>query len=151
MPFLGQWLKRVRHAETEKNKRKKTKAIRPWLESCSKRAIRLSWEKNNWELQLEEAQSVWKIVRNTVRVWESENKKKRYFFLLQLHVRKINGLSSHEIFEWCNYGKLEYSEEDFATDFMMRIIFTFWDLFAIYLIYCRLKFSINLIIVISIS
>ena len=79
-PFLGQWLKRVRHAETEKNKRKKTKAIRPWLESCSKRAIRLSWEKNNWELQLEEAQSVWKIVRNTVRVWESENKKKRYFF-----------------------------------------------------------------------
>ena len=32
-----------------------------------------------------------------------------------------------------------------------EILFTPWDLFVVYLIYCELKFSINLIVVISIS
>ena len=70
--------------------------------------------------------------------------------MLKLHTRKINWWSSHGVFECYNYGELEYSEEDFTTDFVVRL-YLLLDLFVVYLIYCGLKFSINLIVVISIS
>ena len=44
-----------------------------------------------------------------------------FFSLLKLHIRKINWLSSLEIFEFYNHRKLECSKEDFATGFIMRL------------------------------
>ena len=45
--------------------------------------------------------------------------------MLKLHTRKINWWSSHRIFECYNYGELEYSEEDFATGFVVRLYLLF--------------------------
>ena len=46
-------------------------------------------------------------------------------------------MSSHEVFECYNYGELEYSEEDFATGFVMRL----YLLLEIYLLY--IQFIVN--------
>ena len=48
-------------------------------------------------------------------------RKMRHFSLLKLHTRKINWWSSHGVFEYYNHGKFEYSEEDFVTDFVVRL------------------------------
>ena len=41
--------------------------------------------------------------------------------MLKLHIRKINWWSSHGVFECNNHEELEYSEEDFATGFVVRL------------------------------
>ena len=60
-------------------------------------------------------------------------KKMRHFSLLKLHTRKINWWSSHEVFEYYNHGELEYSEEDFATAFVVRL----YLLLEIYFLYIQ--------------
>ena len=57
--------------------------------------------------------------------------KKETFFLLKLHTKKINWWSFHEVFECYNHRELEYSEKDFATDFVVRL----YLLLEIYLLY----------------
>ena len=64
----------------------------------------------------------------SVREWK---RKRRYFSLLKLHTRKINWWSSHAVFECYNHRELEYSEEDFATGFVVRV----YLLLEIYLLY----------------
>ena len=59
------------------------------------------------------------------------------FSLLKLHIKKINWWSSHKVFECYNHGELEYSEEDFATGFVMRL----YLLIEIYLLY--IQFIVN--------
>ena len=59
------------------------------------------------------------------------------FSLLKLHIKKINWWSSHEVFECYNHGELEYSEEDFATGFLMRLYLHL----EIYLLY--IQFIVN--------
>ena len=57
----------------------------------------------------------------------------RHFFLLKLQISKINWWSSHEVFECYNHGELEYSKEDFATGFVVRL----YLLFEIYFLYIQ--------------
>ena len=38
----------------------------------------------------------------------------RHFFLLKLHIRKINWWNSRRVFECYNHREFEYLEEDFA-------------------------------------
>ena len=57
----------------------------------------------------------------------------RHFSLLKLHTRKINWWSSHGVFECYNHGELEYSEEDFAIGFVVRL----YLLLEIYLLYIQ--------------
>ena len=99
----------------KRKEEKKAKAIRPCSELKQKTESHSAiLQKHKWELQ--EVQSK-EIGRNTVRVWESEKKKKkkRHFSLLKLHVRKINWWSSHRVFECYNHREFEYLDEDFAT------------------------------------
>ena len=81
--------------------------------------------------------AVRKIERNTVRVWESEKRKMRHFSLLKVHTRKINWWSSYGVFGCYNHRELEYSEEDFATGFVIRL----YLLLEIYLLY--IQFIVN--------
>ena len=149
MLFIGQWLRRVRHAETEKKKRKKKgpfgqcvwqrntlerrveaeRAIRPFFGVSSresktqKRKRVLAWV----------VQSEWRDREKhneSVREWK---RKRRHFSLLKLHTRKINWWSSHGVFEYYNHGELEYLEEDFATGFVVRL----YLLLEIYLLYIQ--------------
>ena len=57
----------------------------------------------------------------------------RHFSLLKIHTRKINWWSFHGIFKCYNYGELEYSEEDFAIGFVVRL----YLLLEIYLLYIK--------------
>ena len=50
-----------------------------------------------------------------------KKKKGDIFSLLKLHTRNINWWSSHGVFECYNNGELEYSEEDFAIGFVVRL------------------------------
>ena len=43
----------------------------------------------------------------SVRKWK---RKMWHFSFLELHIKKINWWSSHEVFEWYNYRELEYLE-----------------------------------------
>ena len=63
----------------------------------------------------------------------SEKEKGEIFSLLKLHTRKINWWSSHGVFKCYNHGELEYSEEDFATGFVVRL----YLLLEIYLLYIQ--------------
>ena len=154
--FLGQWLRRVRHGE-EKEK-KEEKAIRPCRVQKQEteshiRPVCVSSRESKTQIDIQpfwKVQSVWRNREKhseSVREWK---RKKRHFSLLKLHTRKINWWSSHGVFECYNHGELEYSEEDFATGFVVRL-YLLLDLFVVYPIYCEHKFSINLIVVISIS
>ena len=154
--FLGQWPRRVRHAE-EKEK-KEEKAIRPCrvLKQETESHIRpvcVSSRESKTQIDIQpfwKVQSVWRNREKhseSVREWK---RKRRHFSLLKLYTRKINWRNSHRVFECYNHGELEYSDEDFASGFG-EIVFTLRDLFVVYPIYCGLKFSINLIVVISIS
>ena len=53
--------------------------------------------------------------------------------MLKLHTRKINWWNSHRVFDCYNHGELEYSEEDFAIGFMVRL----YLLLEIYLLYIQ--------------
>ena len=64
-------------------------------------------------------------------------KKKETFFFAQVTHKKINWWSSHGIFGCYNHGELKYSEEDFATDFVVRL----YLLLEIYLLY--IQFIVN--------
>ena len=68
-----------------------------------------------------------------VSEWARNTKERarRYFSLLKLHTKKINWWSSHWVFQCYNDGELEYSEKDFATDFVVRL----YLLIEIYLLY----------------
>ena len=57
----------------------------------------------------------------------------RHFSLLKLHMRKINWWSSHGVFECYNHGELEYLEEDFTTNFVVRL----YLMLEIYLLYIQ--------------
>ena len=57
--------------------------------------------------------------------------------MLKLHTKKINWWSSHGVFECYNHEELEYSEEDFAIDFVVSL----YLLFEIYLLY--IQFIVN--------
>ena len=85
------------------------------------------------EIQLEWCSSSEEIEWNIVGVWESEKEKRRHFFLLKLHARKINWWNFHGVFKCYNHGDLEYSEEDFATGFVVRL----YLLLEIYLLYIQ--------------
>ena len=80
LPFLGQWLRSVRHAETEKKKRKKIVAIQPSEKSWSKRAI---FDHFVCEFQREqdtekESASAWVVQSEwRDREWECERVKKK--------------------------------------------------------------------------
>ena len=71
--------------------------------------------------------------REKHRECERVKKKKRHFSLLKLHTRKINWWSFYGVFECYNHGELEYSEEDFATDFVVRL----YLLLEIYLLHIQ--------------
>ena len=53
--------------------------------------------------------------------------------MLKLHTMKINLWSSHGVFGCYNHGELEYLEEDFATNFLVRL----YLLTKIYLLYIQ--------------
>ena len=69
----------------------------------------------------------------------SEKEKGDIFSLLKLHTGKINW-SSHGVFKCYNHGELEYSEEDFATGFVVRL----YLFLEIYLLYIQFIVNANL-------
>ena len=72
-----------------------------------------------------------------------KNKKEIYFFAQATHKEdKLEEFSWR--FECYNQRVLECLKEDPASRFCEEIIFTPKDLFVVFLIYCALKFSINL-------
>ena len=73
------------------------------------------------------------VVRKDREKHSESEEKMRHFFLLKLHTWKINWWSFHRVFECYNYGELEYSEEDFATGFVVRL----YLLLEIYLLYIQ--------------
>ena len=94
--FLGQWLGRVRHPETDREEKKKNKGHSALWAELKQRAIlgHCVWvperAKHKWELQLEEVQSVQRNREKhseSVREWK---RKRRHFSLLELHTKKIN-------------------------------------------------------------
>ena len=124
----------------KKRKKKKARVIRSCEKSWSKRAIfdnfcvssRENKTQRKRELHLEWCNPNKEIERNTVRVREWK-RKRRYFSLLKLHTRKINWWSFYGVFECYNHGELEYSKEDFATSFVVRL----YLLLKIYLLYIQ--------------
>ena len=156
MPFLGQWLRRVWHAETEKKKRKKTEVNWPSEESWSKEshlAIFVCEFQREKDTEKESA-SAW-VVQSEWRDRECEcervKKKKETFFFAQVTHKKDKLVD----FSWSFWVLQPWRVEVFRGRFCYwlcgEIVFTPWDLFVVYPIYCEHKFSINLIVVISIS
>ena len=84
----------------------------------------------------------------SVREWK---RKMRHFFFTQV-THKEDKLVE---FSWSFWVLQSWRDGVFKRRFCYwlcsEIIFTSWDLFVVYQIYCGLKFSINLIFVISIS
>ena len=122
-----------------------------WEKSWSKSAIWPLWEKHKWELQLEEVQSVWRNREKhseSVREWKRKNV--TFFFAQVTH--KENKLMK---FLWSFWVLQPWRVGVFRGRFCYwlcgEIVFTLLDLFVVYPIYCGLNFSINLIVVISIS
>ena len=70
----------------------------------------------------------------------SEKEKGDIFSLLKLHTRNINWWSYHGVFECYNHGELKYSEEDFATGFVVRL----YLFLEIYLLYIQFIVNANL-------
>ena len=140
--FLGQWLTRVRHAETDRAEKKESKGHSALLWAKAKqraKAQRAIWPYCVWvperaKHRKERASAGCAVRRNrekhneSVREWK---RKMRLFSLLKLHTRKINWWSSHGVFGCYNHRELEYSEEDFTTGFVMRL----YLLIEIYLLY----------------
>ena len=134
--FLRQWLRRLRHAETDKKKkRRKTKAIRPCEQSWNwEPFLAIGWVPERAKTQKRESFS-WRCSPKNrekhserVREWK---RKMRHFSLLKLHTKKINWWIFHGVFGCYNHEELEYSEEDFATGFLVRL----YLLLEIYLLY----------------
>ena len=61
--------------------------------------------------------------------------------MLKLYTRKINWWRFYGVFECYNHGELEYSEEDFATGFVVRL----YLLFEIYLLHIQFIVDTSLI------
>ena len=154
--FLRQWLRRLRHAETDKKKkRRKTKAIRPCEQSWNwEPFLAIGWVPERAKTQKRESFS-WRCSpknrekhSESVREWK---KKKETFFFIQV-TRKEHKLVE---FSWSFWMLQPWRVGIFRGRFYYwicgEIVFTHWDLFVVYPIYCEHKFNINLIIVISIS
>ena len=60
-------------------------------------------------------------------------KKKETFFFTQVTHKEDKWWSSHGVFECYNHGELEYSNEDFATGFVVGL----YLLLKIYLLYIQ--------------
>ena len=125
----------------KKKKKKETKAILPFwrAEETSEPFLAILCEFQRQQDTEKESASAWEVQFEwrdrekhieSVREWK---RKMRHFSLLELHTRKINWRSSHEVFECYNHGELEYSEEDFAIGFVVRL----YLLFEIYLLYIQ--------------
>ena len=139
-------------------KKKKRKKQRPFglvvswskTESWSKRAFGSLWDKHKWELQLEEVQSTWRNKEKQSESVKEWKRKRRHFFFAQV-THKEDKLVE---FSWSFWVLQPWRVGVFRGRFCYwlcgEIVFTHWDLFVVYPIYCGLKFSINLIIVISI-
>ena len=146
--FLGQWLRRVRHAETDRAEKKESKGHSAllWAEAKERakahRAIRpyCVWVPERAKHRKERASAGCAVRRNREKHNESMSewkRKRRHFSLLKLHTRKINWWSFHGVFGCYNHGELEYSDEDFTTGFVVRL----YLLLEIYLLY--IQFIVN--------
>ena len=132
------WLRRVGHAETTKEEKKENRGHsalsgelkhREFWPFCVSSRVSKNTKRYSatWEVQ-----SVWRDREKhseSVREWK---RKRRHFSLLKLHTRKINWWSSHGVFECYNHGKLEYSEENFATGFVVRL-YLFLEIYLLYI------------------
>ena len=130
MPFFpGQWLRRVRHAETDKEEKKETKAIRPCEKSWNREpflAIVCEFQKRA-KTQKERASAggaVRKIERNTVRVWESEKEKGDIFLCSHKEDKLVEFSWSFWVLQPWRVGVFEGR---FCYWFCGEIVFTPWD------------------------
>ena len=136
--FNAKLSKRVRHTEEKRRKRKErpfghcvieieTHWVKGWSRVCSS----IEWAKLQGDIKSFEVQSVWRNREKhseSVREW-----KKRDIFLCSSYTRKINWWSPRGVFECYNHGELEYSEENFATNFVVIL----YLLIEIYLLYIQ--------------
>ena len=153
--FLGQWLRHVRHAKTNREEKKENKGHSALWAELKQRAIldNCVWVPERAKHRKERASAegaVWKIERNTMRVWEWKRKMRHFFFAQVTHKKdKLVEIS------WSFWVLQPWRVGVFIGRFWYwlcgEIVFTPWDLFVVYPIYCGHKFSINLIVVISIS
>ena len=126
-----------------KNRELKHREFQPFL--CEFQSEQVTQKR---ELQLRG--EVRKIERNTVSVREWKRKRRHFFFTQVTH--KEDKLV---VFLWSFWVLQPWRVGVFRGRFYYwlcgEIVFTPWDLFIVYPIYCGFKFSINLIVVISIS
>ena len=146
----------VRHTE-EKRKKQKARVIRTWGKSLSKRAIRPFFgvssrvSKTHTEKVRALGGVVWRDREKhseSVREWKRKNV--TFFFAQVTH--KEDKLMK---FLWSFWVLQPWRVGVFRGRCCYwlcgEIVLTLWDLFVVYPIYCGLNFSINLIVVISIS
>ena len=153
--FNAKLSKCVRHAK-EKEKKKKKKVIRPWVESWNREPFShfgVSFRES--KTQKRESFSLRGAVRKdrekhseSVREWK---RKMKHFFFAQVTHKEDILVESLWSFWVLQPWRVRVFRGRFCYWLCGEIVFTPWDLFIVYPIYRELKFSINLIVVISIS
>ena len=126
--FFGQWLRRVRHAETDKEEKKENKGHSALWEKLKQRAfLGHMWVPEREKHKKERASAggaVRKIKRNTVRVWKNEKEKGDIF----LYSHKKDKLVE---FSWSFWVLQPWRVGVFKGRFCYwlcgEIVFTSWD------------------------
>ena len=127
--FLGQWLRRVRHAESGREEKKKNKGHSALWAMLKQRAFlgHYMWVPERAKHRKKRASArgtVRKIERNTVRVWESE-KEKWHIFLCSHKEDKLVELSwSFWVLQSWRVGVFKGRFCYWLCD---EIVFTHWD------------------------
>ena len=167
LPLNETWLRLVWHTENYKEERKRKerpfshecdwvrntlewraeaeRVIRPFLCVSSRESKTQKRESFSWEVEFE------KIERKTQ--WECERVKKKNvtFFFTQITHKEVKLVEFSWSFWELQPWRVGVFKGRFCYWLCNEIVFTPWDLFVVYPIYCGLKFCINLIGVISIS
>ena len=131
-------------------------------------AIECDWERNTLSKGWSSVCELHRVSKNTKRYlaiwgavhvkryretqWECKRveKKKVTFFFAQVTHKEDKLVEFSWSFWVLQLWRVGVFKERFCYWLCGEIVFTHWDLFVVYPIYCELKFSINLIIVISI-
>ena len=95
--------------------------------------------------------SVWRNREKNSESVEWVKKKKEIFFFAQVTYKEDKLVEFSWRFWVLQPWRVGVFRGRFCYWLCSEIVFTLWDLFVIYSIYCEHKFSINLIVVISIS
>ena len=127
--FLGQWLRHVRHAKTNREEKKENKGHSALWAKLKQRAFLgyCMWVPERAKHKKERASAggaVRKIERNTVRVWESEKEKGDIFLCSHKEDKLVEFSWSFWVLQPWRVGVFKGR---FCYWFCGEIVFTPWD------------------------